>query len=392
MLRLGRLRSRMPAITRSRATQRTVVYQRDSTISDVNGTASKNKSNGNSLKIEDVPQTPKSKRTIDVIPSLNSVPSTPTKSKFRPSVPVEPLSNDVLGKYMEEFSKGLQYVLTVDPSLRPVIETSTFTPFLTETVASDTMTCFQHLARGICAQQVSGAAAKSILAKFVRLFYPDLEPGTELGHFPTPKMVREKPLDTLRSAGLSARKAEYIWGLAEAFSNGTISEEKLKTDDDDTVVDELVALKGLGPWSADMFLLFCLRRMDVFSIGDLGVQRGMANYIQQRPWIMQELKQVDWSIPLDGLHSPGKSSRAKDRKLAKTKDGAKSKWKVHDKRTMEWVAHQFRPYRSVFQMILWKLSSIDLDVLEKTKKEEASEDQEDSQNLSPENTSEKELW
>lgn len=121
-----------------------------------------------------------------------------------------------------------------------------------------------------------------------------------------------------------------------------------------------------------MFLLFCLRRMDVFSVGDLGVQRGVSHYIKQRPWLEEELKTVDWSKPLDGLHSPGKSDKAKSRKAAKvvskSANGNDGKWKIPHQREMEYVAHKFQPYRSAFQMVMWKLASVDLTILEGSQK------------------------
>lgn len=115
-----------------------------------------------------------------------------------------------------------------------------------------------------------------------------------------------------------------------------------------------------------MFLLFSQRRMDTFSIGDLGVQRGVSKYIKERPWIQSELKCVDWSIPMEGVHSPGKSAKAQQRKpakVAKTNGNGNNKWKVPEVNEMLYIANKFRPYRSVFQMIMWRLSDTDLTVI-----------------------------
>lgn len=77
---------------------------------------------------------------------------------------------------------------------------------------------------------------------------------------------------TLRTAGLSGRKAEYIKGLAEKFHNGELSAAMLMKASDEEVMEKLVAVRGLGIWSVQMFACFGLKRLDVFATGDLGVQ------------------------------------------------------------------------------------------------------------------------
>ena len=113
--------------------------------------------------------------------------------------------------------------------------------------------------------QVSGQAAASIRKKFTGLFPTHPE-------FPTPAQVVEKDIPTLRTAGLSQRKAEYIQGLAEKFASGEFSAQMLISASDEELIDKLVAVRGLGRWSVEMFACFGLKRMDVFSTGDLGVQ------------------------------------------------------------------------------------------------------------------------
>lgn len=132
---------------------------------------------------------------------------------------------------------------------------------------------FRSLASGIIAQQVSGAAASSIKKKFVGLFEAS-EKHNYAGppDFPTPAMVAAMTIPTLRTAGLSQRKAEYIQGLAEQFATGKLSAEMLATASDEEVMEKLIAVRGLGKWSVEMFACFDLKRMNVFSTGDLGVQ------------------------------------------------------------------------------------------------------------------------
>ena len=118
---------------------------------------------------------------------------------------------------------------------------------------------------------MSGAAAKSIRNKFLALFGVDGGEGSHV-KFPTPDMVAKCDLPTLRTAGLSQRKAEYIQGLAEKFANGELSAQMLARASDEELVEKLTAVRGLGRWSVEMFACFALKRIDVFSTGDLGVQ------------------------------------------------------------------------------------------------------------------------
>jgi len=90
--------------------------------------------------------------------------------------------------------------------------------------------------------------------------------------FPTPTEVAQCKVPFLRQAGLSERKAEYIKGLAEKFASGELSAAMLMKASDEEVLEKLTAVRGLGKWSVEMFACFGLKRMDIFSTGDLGVQ------------------------------------------------------------------------------------------------------------------------
>lgn len=276
---------------------------------------------------------------------------------FRDAPAAKPSDRDSL---IPEFAKGLDHLIQMDRSLQNIINVSSFKTFETAEIEKrKNESSFQYLVRSIIGQQVSGAAAASILRKFVRLFSDNQE-------FPSSDQVLNATTEQLRGAGLSQRKAEYITGIAESYKTGILSDDKLKNSDDDEVVDMLVSLKGVGPWTADMFLLFFLHRMDTFTIGDLGVQRGVSNYIKQRPSLQLELKAVDWTVPLEGLHSPGKSLKSQQRKpakLAKAKTKTEAKWKVPEANEMLYIANKFRPYRSAFQMVMWKLSDTNLEIL-----------------------------
>lgn len=120
------------------------------------------------------------------------------------------------------------------------------------------------------AQQVSTAAAHSIQKKFVALFNESVEASEHV--FPTPAQVADTELTILRSAGLSGRKAEYIKGLAEKFDSGELDTKMLVEATDEEVIEKLTAVRGLGKWSVEMFACFALKRIDILSTGDLGVQ------------------------------------------------------------------------------------------------------------------------
>lgn len=161
--------------------------------------------------------------------------------------------------------KAVAHLITTDPRLQPLIEQHPC-PLFSPAGLAEEINPFNSLTSSIIGQQVSGAAAKSIRNKFLSLF--DLEDRK----FPTPEEVARSDLPTLRTAGLSQRKAEYIQGLAEKFANGELSAQMLACASDEELVEKLTAVRGLGRWSVEMFACFALKRIDVFSTGDLGVQ------------------------------------------------------------------------------------------------------------------------
>jgi DNA-3-methyladenine glycosylase II len=112
----------------------------------------------------------------------------------------------------------------------------------------------------------------------VALFNPDSPTPEDEQIFPTPSQVATTDITTLRTAGLSQRKAEYIKGLAEKFASGELSTEMLLRAEYDELLEKLIAVRGLGQWSVEMFACFGLKRMDVFSTGDLGVQYVLKKY------------------------------------------------------------------------------------------------------------------
>jgi 3-methyladenine DNA glycosylase/8-oxoguanine DNA glycosylase len=125
---------------------------------------------------------------------------------------------------------------------------------------------FAELVRAICYQQLAGPAASTIHGRLVVALDDDV----------TPEAVVAAPLERLRAAGLSANKAASIVDLAEKVLAGDVELDRVTRLSDDEIVRELTLVRGIGRWTAEMFLMFQLGRLDVWPVGDLGVRKGYA--------------------------------------------------------------------------------------------------------------------
>ena len=125
---------------------------------------------------------------------------------------------------------------------------------------------FWSLCRSIIYQQISGKAAKTISDRFLALF----RSGINI----QPREVLDIDINSLYSIGLSRQKASYMKNIAEAFGNKLINDENFLMMNDEEILKQLTMIKGVGKWTAEMFLIFTLRRSDVFPVTDLGVQKG----------------------------------------------------------------------------------------------------------------------
>ena len=134
---------------------------------------------------------------------------------------------------------------------------------------------WEALARAIVGQQLSTRAAASIWNKLLAIFG---------GSMPTPEELLRRRRATLLKAGLSNAKVEYLRDLALRIKDGRLDLARLKDLSDEDVCAELVEVKGIGRWSAEMFLIFHLGRHDVVSAGDLGIRRAI-----QRAYEMEDL-------------------------------------------------------------------------------------------------------
>ncbi len=132
---------------------------------------------------------------------------------------------------------------------------------------------FQTLARSIVGQQISVKAAQSVWDRFAAAV-GDMQP----------KRVLKLSEVQLRGCGLSGQKVKYLCDLSERFASGVIEVERWHAMDDETLITDLTQVKGIGRWTAEMFLIFYLTRPDVLPLGDLGVQRALSlHYNKGKP-------------------------------------------------------------------------------------------------------------
>lgn len=197
--------------------------------------------------------------------------------------------------------KAIKHLKKVDPLLGALIEK--VGPYRME-YGEPT---FHSVAEAIIYQQLNGKAAVTIFKRFTDLA------GTPL----TPEGILKLSDEQLRSVGLSKQKSSYVRDLAEKAKTGLLDFSKLAEQSDDEVIKHLTQVKGVGVWTAHMFLMFTLRRPDVLPTGDYGIQAAMKKHYRKR-------------------------------KLPKPKD-------------MEKIAKCWSPYRSVACWYLWR--SLDIKTL-----------------------------
>ena len=131
---------------------------------------------------------------------------------------------------------------------------------------------FKALTRSIIYQQLSGRAAKTIFSRFKSIYSNN--------QFPIPKQVLETDIETFRESGLSYNKSFYIKNIAQAFLDEPDVYDNLSKMNDKEIIDRLTKVKGIGLWTAQMFLMFTLNRPDVFPVTDLAIQKGYKSYFK----------------------------------------------------------------------------------------------------------------
>lgn len=162
--------------------------------------------------------------------------------------------------YEEKLRRGADYLARVDSLLAaPIAQAGLCT-------IRPHRNYYQALVGEIIGQQLHVKAASRIRQRFVELFGDT---------FPEPAAIQERSVEELRTVGLSRSKAVYIRDLARHVLDGDIRFSDFDSLDNDTIIAELTAVKGIGEWTAHMFLMFCMGRLDVLAYGDLGIRLGI---------------------------------------------------------------------------------------------------------------------
>jgi DNA-3-methyladenine glycosylase II len=157
-------------------------------------------------------------------------------------------------------SAAAKHLASNDETLAPVIPSAGLCPLRPHA------NYYWALVDAIISQQLSVKAAASIEARFQRLFASEV---------PKPEQILAKTTDELRSVGLSNAKANYVRDLARHVASGTLALDKFASLSDEEITAELTSVKGIGEWTAHMFLLFCMARTRVLPVGDLGIRNSV---------------------------------------------------------------------------------------------------------------------
>jgi len=160
-----------------------------------------------------------------------------------------------------------EYLCEADPRLEEIIST---TPPPRRYRNRDP---YFVLLRSVVSQQISVAAATTIFNRFLDLFEDDV---------PDPRQVAEQDIETLRNVGLSRQKAMYLQNVARYALDHDLTMNALHPLSDDEVISELTQITGVGRWTVEMLLMFPLDRLDVFPIGDVGIQNTMITHYRLR--------------------------------------------------------------------------------------------------------------
>jgi DNA-3-methyladenine glycosylase II len=153
------------------------------------------------------------------------------------------------------------HIARVDPAFAGIIKAAG--PYAPRPPADDNL---YTLARAIVFQQLAGRAATAIHGRFVALYDGK----------PTAATILATPVEQLRAVGLSGNKTLSLLDLAAKVADGTVPLDRLDDLQDDEIVERLSAVRGIGRWTAEMFLMFQLRRPDVWPVDDFGVRKGYA--------------------------------------------------------------------------------------------------------------------
>ncbi|PYV60771.1 MAG: DNA-3-methyladenine glycosylase 2 family protein [Acidobacteria bacterium] len=189
---------------------------------------------------------------------------------------------------------------------------------------------FHSLAEAIVYQQLNGKAALTIFKRFAALAGEPLTPAGIL------KLTPEQ----LRSVGLSKQKSSYLFDMSERADRGDLDFSRLSEMSDDEVIEHLTQVKGVGVWTAHMFLIFTLRRPNILPVGDFGVRMAMyKHYLEKK-------------AAKNGHGSPHPLKTANSG--TPVKKGPKRKIVLPKPEQMEKIAKRWEPYRSIACWYLWQ--------------------------------------
>jgi DNA-3-methyladenine glycosylase II len=192
-----------------------------------------------------------------------------------------------------------RHIAKADPVMRDIVKR--VGPYQLEVRGAP----YESLLRAILYQQLAGAAAAAIERRFLAIFDDRI---------PASREILAVSDEQLRAAGVSRQKAGYMRSLAEHFDAGALSDRHLRRASNETVIGHVTQVKGIGRWTADMLLLFCLGRPDILPVGDFGVRASMRT-----------------AYGLDDLPTPAQ---------------------------MEAIAEPWRPYRSAATWYLWRRTDL----------------------------------
>ncbi|KAJ2158234.1 hypothetical protein GGF46_003911 [Coemansia sp. RSA 552] len=241
--------------------------------------------------VSTVPEATKSpgKRKATTAPAPDKKSKQTATSATGPRAPV--LSPGVALSDPDVMEAAVAHLKAADPKLGAVIDGIAEQCTMSLPRDKSTNTSFISLCQSVIYQQLAGSAARAILRRFLRRYgtLKDEEkrallddPRSELTeddfYFPTPEAMVRLDVEDMRHAGLSQRKGEYLKAVAEKFHDGTLSDTLLAGMSDSEVSRSLVAIRGIGQWTADMFLMFHLKRPNVLPTLDLAVRKGMAQH------------------------------------------------------------------------------------------------------------------
>ena len=185
-----------------------------------------------------------------------------------------------------DFNAGIKF-LERDKYLGPIIRKTELPSFPIE------KNYFQSLAKYIIYQQLSIIAAQKIYERFIFLFN---------NHKITPKNFKKKSVASLRNIGISKSKITYINEVADNFINNhsfLCDIHNLKNED---IINILISIKGVGPWTANMFLMFTMQRLDIFAVNDLGIKKGI-----QKLFKLHDLPSNDFMLKVSNKWAPYRS-------------------------------------------------------------------------------------